>query len=115
MSNETNQHQPPSVPQQEQMQNAQPAQEQPSGNRPVDTLRDGALKLAIFKNERENGVSFAMEPGRLYTDQQGQIRESKSLSGSEPLRMSKLLDKGYDRIGEFKAELKQTQKTERDR
>jgi len=84
----------------------------PQNNKPVETLRDGALKLAIFKNERENGTSFAMEPGRLYTDSQGQIRESKSLSGSEPIRMARLLNKGYDRIGEFRYEMKQAQKAE---
>ena len=85
-------------------------------NKPIETLRDGALKLAIFKNERENGPSFAMEAGRLYTDNQGQIRESKSLSGSEPIRMAHLLTKGYDRIGEFKKQLKaqsQNQEVER--
>jgi hypothetical protein len=57
-----------------------------------------------------------MEPGRLYTDKDGQVRESKSLSGSEPIRMSKLLDKGYDRVAEFKRQRKEKrQDPERDR
>lgn len=86
------------------------------GNAPVDTLRDGALKVSIFRNERENGVSYSMDSGRIYTDGQGQIKESKSLSGSEPIRMARLLEKSYDRVGEFKAQMKQKNKdTERDR
>jgi len=122
MSNETNQPQQPVQPQTQQVQQSQqqaqsqtqsapPTQEQPSGNRPVETLRDGALKVAIFQNEREYGTNFSLEPGRIYTDAGGQVRESKSLSGSEPLRMSKLLDKAYDRVGEFKAQLKQQNQT----
>ena len=86
------------------------------GNKPVETLRDGALKLSIFRNQRENGVSFSMQPGRIYTDSQGHVRESASLSGSEPIRMAKLLDKGYDRVADFKAQMKaQTQDMERER
>lgn len=118
MSNETNQNQQPSQVQQQaqpQTQSAPQSQEQASGNRPVETLRDGALKVAIFQNEREHGTNFSLETGRIYTDAQGQIQESKTLSGSEPLRMSKLLDKGYDRVGEFKAQLKQSKQNEQER
>lgn len=95
MNTETNQSQP-----------VEKSQAKRSKNAPVETLRDGALKVSIFKNEYENGTQFSLEPGRIYTDARGSIRESKSLSGSEPLRMSRLLDKGYDRVGQFKAELK---------
>jgi len=95
---------------------AAPKQEQGRNNGPIETLRDGALKVAIFRNDREKGVSFAMEPGRLYTDGQGQVKEAKSLSGSEPVRMARLLNKGYDRIGEFKAKIKvQSQTQDRER
>lgn len=89
---------------------------QSKGNGPIETLRDGALKVSIFRNERENGTQFSMQPGRIYTDNKGEVRESQSLSGTEPIRMSRLLDKGYDRIGEFKSKIKtQNRTTERDR
>lgn len=84
------------------------------GNRPVDTLRDGALKLAIFRNERETGASFSVRPGRVYTDEAGNVRETGSLSGSELIRMSRLLEKGYDRIGEFRQQ-RQTERPRRER
>jgi len=94
--------------------NNQQAQTPTKGNKPVETLRDGALKVAILRNERENGTHFSMEPGRIYTDGQGHVRESKSLSGTEPIRMARLLDKSYDKIGEFKSQLK-TQNRDTDR
>lgn len=85
-------------------------------NKPAATLRDGALKLAIFRNQSEHGAFYSMEPGRIYTDNAGNIQETKSLSGSEPIRMARLLDKGYERVLEFKAELKnQRAKPERER
>lgn len=78
------------------------------GNRPVETLRDGALKLAIFRNRREQGDSYSLVPGRIYTDEKtGKVRESSSLSGSEPLRMANLLKKGYERVAEYRERDKQ--------
>lgn len=84
-------------------------------NTPVETLRDGALKLSIFRNRGERGDYYSMVPGRVYTDDAGTVRETKSLSGSDPLRMANLLTRGYDRVGEFKAAMKQDQGRERGR
>ena len=80
--------------------------EQPQGNRPVDTLWDGPLKMAIFENRNNDGVFFSTKPGRVYTDGQGHVQETNSFSHAELLRVSKLADKAYDRIGEFKQEMK---------
>src|SRR5690606_23954626 len=78
------------------------------GNRPVETLRDGALKLAILRNRREQGDSYSLVPGRIFIDEKtGKIRETSSLSGSEPLRMANLLNKGYERVAEFRERDKQ--------
>ncbi len=77
------------------------------GNKPVETLRDGALKVAIFRNQSERGESYSMVPGRLYTDTgTGEVREVSSLNGSEPLRMAHLLTKGHDRITELREKRK---------
>ena len=76
------------------------------GNAPAETLWDGSLKVAIFRNERENRVIYSLEPGRIYTGKDDRIHETKSLSGAEPLRMAKLLEKGYERIHEFKQAMK---------
>lgn len=86
-----------------------------SKNAPIDVLRDGALRAAIFKNERENGVNYSIEPGRLYTDAEGQYRESKTFSGSEPLRLAKLMEKAYERVSEFRQQMREQNNQERER
>lgn len=75
-------------------------------NKPIDTLRDGALKVSIFRNRRDKGDIYTFSPGRVYTDQDGGVRESKTLSGSEALRMARLLDKSYERTAAFRETMK---------
>ena len=84
------------------------------GNKPVETLRDGALRLPIFRNRGEQGDSYAMVPGRIYTDKEtGEVREASSLSGSEALRMANLLTRGYQRVGEYREQDKQRAKEQK--
>lgn len=97
---------------QHQAQNQAPSK----GNKPVETLWDGSIKMAIFANQRDNGVTYSTEMGRIYTDHQGQVREAKSFSHTELLKVSKLSDKAYDRIHEFKQSMKkQTCQQDRER
>lgn len=78
------------------------------GNRPIETLRDGALKISVFRNRGDQGDRYTMVPGRIYTDEKSnEIRETSSLSGSEPLRMANLLTKAYERVSEFRAQAKE--------
>lgn len=85
-----------------------------SANKPVEVLRDGALRLPIFRNRGEQGDSYAMVPGRIYTDKEtGEVREASSLSGSEALRMANLLTRGYERVGNLRKQDKASAK-ERD-
>lgn len=84
------------------------------GNKPVDILRDGALKVSIFRNRGEHGDSYAMEGRRIWTDKQtNEIRESHSLSGSEPLRMAHLLTKGHDRVAGLREQDKKREQSAR--
>ena len=77
------------------------------GNKPVDTLRDGALKVAIFRNQTEKGESYSIAPGRIYTDNAtGAVRETTSLGAGEALRMAHLLTKGHDRVRELREKRK---------
>lgn len=71
-------------------------------NQPADTLRDGALKATIWQNFGDNGNFYSVEFSRTYTDQQGNFRDSHSLSGSEPLQLARLAHKAYDRIAELR-------------
>lgn len=75
----------------------------PRGNKPVEVLRDGALKLSIFRNVNEHGETYAMVPGRIYTDKDsGQVREADSINSREALRMAHLLTKGHDKVAELR-------------
>ena len=65
--------------------------------RPVETLRDGAIKAAIWKNESENGPFFNVTFARTYTDGDGNAQDTDSFSGSQLLRLARLADKAYDR------------------
>lgn len=73
-------------------------------NKPI-TIRDGSLKLSIFKNQTEKGFRFSVNLVRSYTDQQGQWHDTNSLSNAELLRAANLLIRGYNRIQEFKSDL----------
>mgnify|MGYP001801659492 CR=1 FL=1 len=69
-------------------------------NQPADTIRDGALKVTIWKNFGENGTFYSVEPSRTY--KQGEAyKDSHSLSGTEPIQMARLLHLAYTRIGEL--------------
>jgi hypothetical protein len=71
-------------------------------NRPADVIRDGNLKATLWRNEGENGVSYATTIARTYRADDGTYRESNSFSGSELLRVSELARKAYDRTGELR-------------
>ena len=70
--------------------------------RPVETLRDGAIKAAIWKNESENGNFFAITFSRTYKNGNGELHDTDSFSGSQLLRLAALAQKAYDRTGELR-------------
>ncbi len=71
-------------------------------NKPADTLRDGALKVTIWKNIGEKGTFYSVEPSRTYEDKQGKLQDAHSLSGTEPIQMARLLHMAYTRIAELR-------------
>ena len=65
--------------------------------KPVETLRDGNLKAAIWKNESGNGHFFSVTFERTYTDEKDGIKSAHSFSGTQLLQLARLADKAYDR------------------
>lgn len=68
-------------------------------NKPVSEVRDGSLKIAIFRNApKEEGerARFSGKLTRSYRDAQGEWHDTDYLSGSEYLRAARLLEKAYD-------------------
>jgi len=77
--------------------------QQPTNTKPVETIRDGAIKAAIFQNRGENGTFYGVRITRVYTDADGVYHDSTSFSGSELLRVARLAAKAYDRVDALRA------------
>ncbi len=69
---------------------------QKTNSKPLETIRDGALKATIWKNQGEKGPFYSVRITRTYTDDQGNYHDSDSFSGSEILRVARLAGKAYD-------------------
>lgn len=73
-------------------------------NRPAEVIRDGNLKASIWRNEGENGASYATTIARTYKTEDGSYRESNSFAGTELLRVAELARKAYDRTNDLRRE-----------
>ncbi len=68
-------------------------------NKPVEILRDGALKAAIWKNEHESSVFYNVTFSRTYKDAQDALHDTDSYSGAQLLRLARLAELAYTTIG----------------
>ena len=68
-------------------------------HKPADTIRDGALKATIWKNESEKGSFYSVNFTRTYKDKEDKLQDGDSFTGAELLRLSHLAAKAYDRVG----------------
>lgn len=69
--------------------------------RPAETLRDGAIKAAIWKNESEKGDFFAVTFSRTYKDSDGNLQDTESFSGTQLLLLARLADQAYNRTSKL--------------
>lgn len=66
---------------------------------PVAEVRDGELKVAIYREEPEQAGSPTRYKGRLtrgLLDSGGQWHDTHNLSGTDYLRAARLLERAYD-------------------
>lgn len=82
--------------------------------RPVETLRDGSIKAAIWKNESEKGDFFAVTFARTYKDGQGNLQDTDSFSGTQLLILARLAEKAYDRAAKLTRESRASNDQEAD-
>lgn len=74
-------------------------------NKPAATLRDGTLKVTIWKNYDEKQKAFyTCELVRSYQDKDDKWKDTSSLSGAELLRGANLLQNAYNTILQMKAQ-----------
>ena len=75
-------------------------------NKPLDTIRDGRLKITIWENKSEKGdVYHTMTPSKTYQDREGRLQDSHSFSMSEGLRINALMSDGRNVILSRRKEL----------
>ncbi|MEZ5896967.1 MAG: hypothetical protein R3C51_11275 [Parvularculaceae bacterium] len=66
-----------------------------TNNKPVKTLRDGALKASIWKNESESGAFYSVTIARIYKRKDGSYADSNSFSGTDLLKITQLASRAY--------------------
>lgn len=71
-------------------------------NKPVETLRDGALSASIWKNEGENGQFHSVTFARTYT-KDDISQSSDSFSANQLLTLAHLATRAYDLIARHRA------------
>jgi hypothetical protein len=65
--------------------------EKPKGRKPVHTIRDGGIEVAIWKNDGDKGPRFSVTHRRSYK-QGEEWKESDSYGADDLLPLAKLLD-----------------------
>lgn len=75
-----------------------------SSNKPLATVRDGAIKATIWTNPTDKGgVRYSVEISRSYTDANGKWHDTHYFGRNELLRVAHLAAKAYDAIAQVAA------------
>lgn len=82
-------------------------------NRPIETLRDGAIEVSIWEKQTETGTAYNTQRFRSYQDQEGQWKRTHAIPERDLLRAARLDELAYgsikklreqDRLQEMKVE-----------
>jgi hypothetical protein len=68
-------------------------------NKPIQTLRDGNLKAAIWSNQGEKGGFYNVTFSRTWIDAEGKFHDSDTFSRADLLRLAHVATHAYDLIG----------------
>ena len=69
---------------------------------PVETLRDGFLKVTLWRNEGENGPYFTANFAKIY-EKDGELHDGHSFHSSDLLGISELARQAYSKIRRHRA------------
>ena len=69
-----------------------------SNTKPVNEVRVGAVKAAIWRNEGENGSRFNVTFSRIYKDSEGNWKSTSSFGRDDLLVVAKVADLTHSRI-----------------
>lgn len=76
----------------------------PKKNTPETVLRDGFLKVTIWRNKGDNGDYFTASPAKTY-EKDGELSDGNSYTDIDMLRMAELNRQAYLRMRELRLEL----------
>lgn len=85
-----------------------------SHDRPNHTIRDGALKATVWRNDGENGAYFRTTLSRTYQDEQGQLHDTNSFADRDLLRVAELAREAHAYTKDQRREQNQQQTHERE-
>ena len=74
-----------------------------SNQKPIARLQDGLLKTAIWKNKSKKGHFYSVSPVKRTYKQNGNYKETTSLSGTQILQAQRLLGRAYNHIRDLEA------------
>lgn len=63
--------------------------------RPEETLREGSLKAAIWRNEGEHGAYHSVTVARTYKDREGNLQDTQSFRAKDMLGLSELARRAH--------------------
>ncbi|MDX8353968.1 hypothetical protein [Cognatiyoonia sp. IB215182] len=73
--------------------------------RPEETLREGPLKAAIWRNEGESGTYHSVTVARTYKDREGNLQDTQSFRPKDMLGLSELARRAHHNAHELDREV----------
>jgi hypothetical protein len=66
-----------------------------SKNRPIEELKIGRVRAAVWKNESESGPYFSVTFSKLYKDQEGNWKDTTSYTRDDLMLVAKVADMAH--------------------
>lgn len=73
-----------------------------SNAKPASTIRDGAIKATIWRNQGEKGDFHSVRITRTWKDEQGNYHDSDRFTGAELLRVAHVATKAYEQLASLR-------------
>ncbi len=81
-----------------------------SKNQPVEEIRIGSIKAAIWRNQGEQGARFNVSFQRIYRTAEGEWRSTDSFGRDDLLTLGKVADAAHTRVIQLYGEQREQQK-----
>jgi hypothetical protein len=83
-----------------------------SATKPVEEIRIGSVKAAIWRNEVEQGARFNVTFQRIYRTNEGEWRSTDSFGRDDLLILGKVADAAHTRVLQLYGEEREQQKAQ---